>query len=203
MTLPATTTRQGWASALVARFNPEVPAETVSAVEAWTIKEGGAGPQWAMAGNVADYNPLNNTLRMPGSRDTPGNEPPVQAYVSWEQGLEATEAVIRQPNMAGIAQSLSTGATCGELSVAVAGSPWGTGSFASLCPGSIPTKEELLTMPAVVTPDGKIKVYAVAAGDRAGQLLEFTRDPADPTHNSVIDVTDQIGGPDPYTVSAV
>lgn len=70
-------------------------------------------------------------------------------------------------------------------------------------PGIDPAPEEELLMPAVVTPDGKVKVYAIGAGDRAGQLLEFTRDPADPAANAVIDVTDQIGGADPYTISAL
>lgn len=61
------------------------------------------------------------------------------------------------------------------------------------------TKEE--SMHAVVTPDGKIKVYAASTGNH---LLEFTRDPAkappDGTQNSVIDITAQIGGAEPFTV---
>lgn len=55
------------------------------------------------------------------------------------------------------------------------------------------------TMHAVVTPNGDIKVYAAGAGDRAGHLMEFTRHQADQS-NSVIDITAQIGGPDPYVV---
>jgi hypothetical protein len=58
------------------------------------------------------------------------------------------------------------------------------------------------SMHAVTLPDGTVKVYAIGAGNRAGQLLEFTRTPSDPTRNAVIDVTDQVGGNDPYTVSA-
>ena len=60
-----------------------------------------------------------------------------------------------------------------------------------------PFKENEMT--AVVMPNGDIKVYAAGAGDRAGHLLEFTRHDADQS-NSVIDITAEIGGADPYTV---
>ena len=61
----------------------------------------------------------------------------------------------------------------------------------------VPFKET--TMHAVVMPNGDIKLYAAGAGDRSGHLLEFTRHDGDQT-NSVIDITAQIGGPDPFTV---
>lgn len=69
--------------------------------------------------------------------------------------------------------------------------------------GGLLSPEEEESMHAVVLPSGEVAVYAIGAGSRAGQLLEFTRKPGDVagTSNSVIDVTDQIGGPDPYTVS--
>lgn len=57
------------------------------------------------------------------------------------------------------------------------------------------------TMTSVLLPNGKVAVYAIGAGSRAGQLLEFTRTP-NGSDNSVIDITDQIGGPDPYTVES-
>jgi Domain of unknown function (DUF1906) len=58
------------------------------------------------------------------------------------------------------------------------------------------------TPPSTKHPQGLVLVYAMGAGSRAGQLLQFSRDPQDDTFNDVIDITDQIGGPDPYTVSA-
>lgn len=64
----------------------------------------------------------------------------------------------------------------------------------------VPTTKELENMTSETASDGTIRVYCAGAGDRAGQLLEFTRWPADPTKNSVIDITAQIGGADPYTV---
>lgn len=64
-------------------------------------------------------------------------------------------------------------------------------------PPPLPPPED--QMHAVVTQNGDVKVYAAGAGDRAGHLLEFTRHQADQS-NSVIDITAQIGGGDPYTV---
>jgi hypothetical protein len=46
-------------------------------------------------------------------------------------------------------------------------------------------------------PSGVIKVYAASP---TNHLLEFTRTPGNATSNSVIDITDQIGGTEPYTV---
>lgn len=58
-------------------------------------------------------------------------------------------------------------------------------------------------MTAVVLPDGTVKVYAVSVAtdnQPAGHLLEYTRTPGTEL-NSVIDITDQIGGPTPYLVA--
>lgn len=56
---------------------------------------------------------------------------------------------------------------------------------------------------AVPLPNVEVAIYAIGAGDREGDLLEFTRKPGDVqgSSNSVLDITDQIGGPDPYKVS--
>ena len=66
-------------------------------------------------------------------------------------------------------------------------------------PSTPPPSPKENEMHAVVMSNGDIKVYATGAGDRAGHLLEFTRHDADQT-NSVIDITAQIGGGDPFTV---
>ena len=62
---------------------------------------------------------------------------------------------------------------------------------------SLPLQEP--DMHAVVMPNGDIKIYTAGMGSRAGHLLEFTRHDADQS-NSVIDITAQIGGGDPFTV---
>lgn len=120
------------AIAILAGLGAGAPAQTIAALRAWFAAEGGAGPQWGIAGNVAAYNPLNTTLDLPGSAPTPGNVPPVRAYASWSQGIIATVATLKQANMAGIAAVLRSGGDCHALSAAVAASPWGTGAFG--CP---------------------------------------------------------------------
>lgn len=65
-----------------------------------------------------------------------------------------------------------------------------------------PTEAQMGAATAVVTPEGKVKVYMPSPN---GHLLEFTRDPSVPTNvgsqNSVIDITAQIGGSPPYLVA--
>ena len=52
--------------------------------------------------------------------------------------------------------------------------------------------------------NGHVAISAVGAGSREDHLLVFTLIPTDPVHPeyNVIDVTDGIGGPDPYTVTS-
>ncbi len=147
MTVPAAAaqpTREQVAVALLVRVCNGLPApegapQTVAALITWFAAEGGAGPQWGIADNVADYNPLNTTRVWPGSTPTPGNVPPVQAYRSWQDGINATAATIDQPNMAPIADALRAFCDCTELAAAVAATDWGTGDFSRDCPtGSAP-----------------------------------------------------------------
>lgn len=77
-------TPRQFAQALLLRLNLPVTANNVAALVAAQKLEGG------MMANAAAYNPLNTTLKMPGSYAvTPVG---VQAYVSWEQGIDATAA---------------------------------------------------------------------------------------------------------------
>ncbi len=139
---------------LAVRGESGLPAVTVAALVTWFEAEGGAGPQWGVAGNVADYNPLNTTRVWPGSRPTPGNDPPVQAYPSWEVGIAATVATIDQPNMAPIAAALRAGCDCAELAAAVAATPWGTGDFSGDCaPAPSPPPPPPPTPDPTVVPD--------------------------------------------------
>lgn len=169
-------------------------------------------------GSQAGCNPLDTTEPWPGA--TGYNSAGVKNYASTADGLDATKATLENGLYGPVLSAGQQGDAIAYVN-AVATSPWGTWPNTSLALASLayvqshpevglaevagtapePTKEQL--MPAVVTPDGKVKVYAVGAGSRAGQLLEFTRDPADPTSNSVISVTDQIADPDPYTVGAL
>lgn len=64
------------------------------------------------------------------------------------------------------------------------------------------TLEEQETMVVTPLPNGEVAIYAIGAGSRAGNLLEFIRKPGDQTGNSntVLDVTYQIGGSDLYNI---
>jgi hypothetical protein len=173
-----------WALALLSRLGNNDPDQpTQVALETWFRAEGGG------FGNIAAFNPLNTTKRMPGSHAI--NSVGVQAYTSDEQGIQATAETIEQNNFIGIHLELVGGTTCPRLARVVASGPWGTGDFSHLCPVQPtpqPSPEDLMN--AVVTPDGKVHVYAASP---QGHLLDFTRDPANASFDSVIDVSAQIG----------
>ena len=73
--------------------------------------------------NAASYNPINTTLRMPGSRSVTAIG--VQAYRDWDQGIEATAKTLAQNNMNAITASLARSAPADDTLRAVASSPWG------------------------------------------------------------------------------
>jgi hypothetical protein len=124
-----TMTQESWAAQFLTDLgdNPSQNAEI--AVEVWESGEGGAGPQWDPSGNnIASFNPINTTLKEPGSVDTPGNNPPVQAYTSWEQGLDASVATLEEshPGYAAIRNDLATGASVSQTNADIDASKWGT-----------------------------------------------------------------------------
>lgn len=195
-------------------------AEALIAAMGWlpSVRDGIVAQAYSEA-SEARCNPLDTTEPWPGASNY--NAAGVKNYASTDDGLAATKATL----LNGLYPAAVTAGQRGDAGAfvsAIGAGPWGTWSSAAqgqtvllyvqAHPGAglvevagtapDPETEEAL-MPAVVTPDGKVKVYAVGAGTRAGQLLEFTRDPADPNANAVIDITAQIADPDPYTVSAL
>jgi hypothetical protein len=118
-------TPQSWAPAFLAAAGEPVTACNERFVLAWENAEGGA---WS---NSATDNPLNSTLPEPGSRSI--NSAGVQAYTSWQQGLEADAATLHNGNYPGILSALSAGNDAQKAADAVAGSPWGTGKFHASC----------------------------------------------------------------------
>lgn len=80
-------TQEQWARALLARLGYKATTAAVTAVLAWMRAEGG---NW---NNSARYNPLNTTQRMSGSSSM--NSVGVQAYRSWDQGLDATVKTLK------------------------------------------------------------------------------------------------------------
>jgi len=78
----------------------------------------------AAEGGTAMHNPFNCTKKMAGSTDY--NSIGVQNYVSKEQGIEATVAMIKQANMADIYTAMKNNADPYYTGVMIGDSPWGT-----------------------------------------------------------------------------
>lgn len=124
-------TPKTFAEAVLSSLGLPQTSSNVQALVAWQKKEGG---NWQ---NGARYNPLNTTLRLPGSTVmSGGNSAGVQSYTSWDQGVQATAETLRMSNYTAIRQVLAQSGGCSALSQAVANSPWGTGSFAAECGSS-------------------------------------------------------------------
>ena len=82
----------------------------------------------AKGGNAA-FNPFNTTLKMPGSRDLPGNTAHVQEYVSAEQGIAATVKTLREPGHGyeAIVRALRKNLPARDTIEFIIDSAWGTG----------------------------------------------------------------------------
>ncbi len=106
-----------FAQALLQRLGLPTTANNIAALVAFQAHEGGH------MNNAAAYNPINTTLKLPGSR--PVTKIGVQAYVDWEQGLEATAKTLAQKNMGAITAALARSASADETLRAIAASPWG------------------------------------------------------------------------------
>ena len=118
-------TPTSWARTLLrADGLPRTPCN-VGAITAWEAAEGG---HWH---NSARYNPLDTTQQEPGS--APMNSVGVQAYTSWQEGLQATVTTLNNGNYGAIISALQNGTSAGQVAGAVASSPWGTGGFQANC----------------------------------------------------------------------
>lgn len=71
-----------WATSFLQRVGAPVTNENLSAIKTWMNREGG---HWK---NTASYNPLNTTMGATGAKSM--NKVGVKAYLSWDQGLQAT-----------------------------------------------------------------------------------------------------------------
>jgi hypothetical protein len=111
-------TPQDFAVDLLRALGDPVSSASTQAIVAWCKAEGGA---W---NNPAHFNPLNTSMRMPGSYGINGSD--VQSYTSWSQGLVATVATLNSGAYRGILAALSEGYSVGAVEGAVASSPWGT-----------------------------------------------------------------------------
>lgn len=80
---------------------------------------------WMTAENTkARFNPLATTRTAPGSTDYNDNEPPVQNYISFRQGVDATYDTIALPYYADVRRALDGRASPRRILEAVGASPW-------------------------------------------------------------------------------
>lgn len=132
-----------FADALLADLGAPITPNTEATLTGWARAEGGAGPQWGIPNNIASFNPFNTSQKMPGSKDTPGNpSAPIQAYTSWDQGLQATADTLLQAPYASIVADLRANAPEATTAADVGASTWGTPNFA---PGGTGTASATLT----------------------------------------------------------
>lgn len=113
-----------FAEALLQRLGVPVSAENIDFITSWEAAEGG---HW---NNSATYNPLNTTLHLPGSGPMGGNPnqnggDPVQAYKTWEDGLNATIQTLQHSRYQGIIAALHANNPQAAAQAAV-NSGWGT-----------------------------------------------------------------------------
>lgn len=121
-----------FANALLGALGAPDTKTNVSNIVAWENQEGG---NW---NNTAKFNPLNTTQQEQGSTVMGGgNSAGVQAYTSWQQGIDATVSTLQQ-NQTGYSQilhDLSVSAPWKQFAANVDSSAWGT---KGLNPGTAP-----------------------------------------------------------------
>lgn len=107
-------TRHTWAHDLLVKIEAPLSLANALALIAQIQAEGGK----------AAYNPMNTTLQMPGATDYNGVH--VKNYRTYEQGLEATAATLRQANMARLYTALKSGKSAATYWTILPTSKWGT-----------------------------------------------------------------------------
>lgn len=129
MTAAVSYTPETWADALLKNLGLPVTPGNERAIVSWEKAEGG---NWH---NSATFNPLNTTQPEPGSHGT-GTQGNIQAYTSWEQGLQGTVQTLTNGRYANILTQLRGGSNPQGVVNAVTASPWGTRSITLIPKGS-------------------------------------------------------------------
>jgi hypothetical protein len=118
-------TQASWARALLRADSDPRTRCNLDGVTAWERAEGGH------FANAARYNPLDSTMREPGSWSM--NPVGVQAYPSWRAGFRATLATLHNGLYGNVLAALRAGDSAQAIADAVAASPWGTQPFTARC----------------------------------------------------------------------
>ena len=112
-----------FAKAFLRKIGAPQNPDSINAIKTWERFEGGH------FGNSAHYNPLNTSLKLEGSRGMSTKNQLVQAYTSWEQGLDATVATLTGKNAKNrgytdIINALKSGKSRDEILKAINASAW-------------------------------------------------------------------------------
>jgi hypothetical protein len=119
----------GFANKLLNKLGVPSTSTNIDAMQKWMNAEGG---HWH---NTAGYNPLNTTLKLPGStlmNSGPGRAAGVQHYTDWDQGLQATISTLTGQNAGArgytdIIQAMKDGKSVDEILSTINNSAWRTG----------------------------------------------------------------------------
>lgn len=155
--------KEQWARTLLQSLGYRQTNANVTAMLAWMNAEGG---NW---NNSATYNPLNTTQRMSGSHSM--NSVGVQAYTSWQQGLQATVKTLRNGYYGSILSALKAGASAQAVANAVVSSPWGTKNIS--VSGITITGQSAVSTSGVPTATANLSMADMAA--RYGLAAEVLR----------------------------
>lgn len=114
--------RYQWALDVIPQVPCPLSLNNAGSFTSWAAAEGGG------FGNEAVNNPLNCTIPLPGSTDVVPTGPGsfVQAYVSYEQGIQATVQTLTNGLYPGILAALASSVAPNGFASAVGNSPWGT-----------------------------------------------------------------------------
>jgi hypothetical protein len=117
-----------WAAAFIGALGDQDTPCDQAGVVVWETAEGG---NWD---NLAQYNPLNTARREPGSWRMPGYNPDnVQAYPTWQEGMQANLSAITNGLYRPILSALAAGTSAQAVANAVGASPWGTPTYEASC----------------------------------------------------------------------
>src|SRR5947209_13010397 len=104
----AQVTRQSWAVSLLTALGLPTSPQNVKVIVAWEVGEGGAGPQFGVSNNTANFNPLNTTQDAAGASNT-GVQGNIKSYPDWQTGLAATVKTLQNGSYQSILSMLQSG----------------------------------------------------------------------------------------------
>lgn len=144
-----------FAVAVLRGIGAPVTRQNVQGLVGWQKAEGG---HW---NNNARYNPLNTTRKpATGSYANVGTQGDIKSYTSWQQGLAATIATLKNGLYGNILAAFKKGNNAEAIGTAVGNSPWcpGCGQYATnvirdtKVPAKIPSVTTVLGPTATPTP---------------------------------------------------